>query len=117
MISLKVLYEQMYEHTKGECANCKVPHSCCSPEYCMMAEMQAQEDGVSLDEYRTNHDTLTFMGEGGCTLPPHFRPVCTVHTCEINGLGVKIDDPGWTDKYFELREQIDLKEWERIENK
>lgn len=47
--------------------------------------------------------------ERGCIAPPHLRPLCTLHTCDMSGLGFKRDDPlgEWTDKYFELRNEID----------
>ena len=52
------------------------------------------------------------MGPNGCTVPPHLRPTCTIHTCEINSVGCKKGDTKWTDKYFELREEIEIIELE-----
>jgi hypothetical protein len=52
---------------------------------------------------------IPFMGPTGCVVAPHLRPICTVHTCDINGMGFK-RGPGsgpWTKRYFELREQIE----------
>ena len=100
------LFQQMSDLTAPECRdNCKLPYTCCSPEYCDMAEDLAVEHGQCLTH--TGHPTLKFMGPTGCTVPPHFRPLCTLHTCAINGWGFKPGDPEWTTKYFDLRERIE----------
>ena len=100
------LFKEMSDLTAPECAtNCKLPHTCCDEMYCAMTEEYALEHGVKLE--RTNHPTLRFMGPQGCTVEPHLRPLCTLHTCAINGLGFKPGDPEWTEKYFKLREQIE----------
>lgn len=104
-------YQAMYEHTKDECAHCRVPHSCCSPEYCEMAEDIARRQGVELA--RTGHPTLLFMSLTGCTVPPHLRPLCTLHTCAVNSLGFKPGDPVWTTRYFKLRNLIEQREADR----
>ena len=104
---LIVLSQQMYEHTKGECANCRSPHQCCNAMECGVTAQYALEDwGVTLEP--TGHPTIPFMGPNGCVVPPHLRPICTVHTCDINGMGFKRGPGGmeWTKRYFELREQI-----------
>lgn len=94
----------MAELTQPECERtCKPPLSCCSPEYCDIARDFAAAHEVILDN--TDHPTLPFMGPEGCTVEPHWRPLCTVHTCEIN-LGFKRGDPEWTTRYFDLRKQI-----------
>lgn len=104
---LTELYQQMYELTEPECAKCRASRSCCSPEYCQLAMQRAAEFGVTLTP--TGHDRLPLMGKAGCIAPPHLRPLCTLHTCDMSGLGFKRDDPlgEWTDKYFELRNEID----------
>lgn len=105
---LVILFQQMYELTNPECRKCRVPLSCCDDMYCGCAEEYARvEWGVDLTPLKTDHPTLTFMGEDGCVVEPHLRPLCTLHTCEINGVGVKSGDPDWNKKYFEIREQID----------
>lgn len=106
------VYRQMYELTKPECdCSCPIPHSCCSPEYCEMAEKIALEHwGVDISSKRTNHPRLPFMSETGCVVEPHLRPLCTLHTCDINSFGFKMHpnfDPEWDKKYFDLRDQID----------
>jgi hypothetical protein len=111
---LTSLYAAMSELTAPECATaCRVPHSCCSAEYCDMAESWAKDRwNVDISAQRTDHPTLPFMGPRGCVLKPHFRPSCTLHTCAINGIGAKVGDPKWTRRYFWLRRAI-----ESVENK
>jgi hypothetical protein len=100
-----ILMQEMSELTEPECAKvCRVPHSCCSEEYCEMAIEFALEDGVVLT--RTEHASLPLMGPKGCTALPHFRPMCTLHVCSIAGVGFKALDPVWTKKYFQLRAKI-----------
>ena len=100
------LFQEMYELTEPECRlTCRCPQSCCSPEYCEMAAEFASENGIVLK--RTEHPTLKFMSSKGCVVPPHLRPLCTLHTCDINGHGFKPNDPAWTKKYFDLRASIE----------
>lgn len=95
----------MHEHTRTECAKCPCPHSCCSGEYCDLVKADAKELwDVDLPE--TGHPTMRFMGPNGCTVAPHFRLLCTVHTCAINSIGFKPHDPTWTAKYFSLRKKL-----------
>lgn len=110
---LIVLFQKMADHTKPECANtCRAPHSCCSPEYCGMAiEVARQDWGVDITPLKTEHSRLPFMGEHGCVVPPHFRPLCTLHTCQVSGFGFKPGDPNWNQKYWKIRNEID-----RLEN-
>jgi hypothetical protein len=105
---LVVLFQQMYEMTNPECGKCRAPRSCCDAMYCGCAEEYARDEwGFDLTPLKTDHPTLPFMGPDGCTVPPHLRPLCSLHTCDINNVGMKKGDPGWTDKYFKLREQIE----------
>jgi hypothetical protein len=112
------LYQQMSEMTLPECQgkdgptkSCSLPLSCCQSMYCWMTKEHAKDRwGVELPI--TSHPTLPLMGPNGCTAAPHLRPICTVHTCKINALGFKPGDPEWTEKYFALRESIELTEWE-----
>lgn len=108
------LYKEMYDLTLPECKSCRVPLSCCSPEYCEMAKGIAKNVwGVELQS--TDHPKLPFMSPTGCIVPPHLRPNCTMHTCDINSLGFKKNNPVWTDRYFALREQIEQLEWKLYE--
>lgn len=104
--TLEALYAKMAALTLPECAKtCKVPFSCCSLEYCEFAEQFAISNGTPIS--RTGNEKLPFMGPNGCTMPPHLRPLCTLHTCEINSVGIKRGDLKWTEDYFELRETIE----------
>lgn len=58
----------------------------------------------------TGHPRLPFMGSDGCIVAPHLRPICTVHTCDINSLGFKKGDPDWTKRYFALRAKLERRE-------
>lgn len=100
------LFKQMSDLTAPECANiCRIPHSCCSPEYCEMTIRLAADNDVVLEP--TGHPMLPLMGAEGCVAPPHLRPNCTFHTCAINNFGFKPGDPKWTKRYFALRAKID----------
>jgi hypothetical protein len=107
-------YREMSEHTKRECSDvCVVPRSCCTPAACDDAiDHAAQRYDIELKP--TGHPKLPLMGPNGCIADPHLRPICTVHTCEINGKGFKSgpDGEAWTTRYFELRERIDDLEFE-----
>jgi hypothetical protein len=64
---------------------------------------------IDLSNLQTEHPSLPFMGTNGCVVPPHLRPVCTIHTCDIGSIGSKRDDDSestWTNRYFELRDAI-----------
>lgn len=113
METAKSLYKEMYDLTAPECAKCRVPHSCCDSMYCEFSREWAKNKfGVTLKE--TGHPRLPFMGESGCTVEPHLRPLCTLHVCDIAGLGYKRNDPNgeWTKKYWKLRNKIEEVEYE-----
>ena len=75
-----------------------------------MAIQYAKEEwGVQLEP--TSHSTLPLMGPSGCIAAPHLRPLCTLHTCAINGMGTS-GNPQWDEKYFNLRDLIDDEEFE-----
>ncbi len=109
---LKMLYAMMYLLTEPECARCRVPHSCCSREYCEIV----LEEHPETRECITSHPKLLFMGKYGCVIAPHLRPICTLHTCAINGFGVKPGDEEWTVKYFNLRDAIDYLEFSKVKD-
>lgn len=117
------LYQKMADLTAPECAgvgegSCKVPHSCCDKLACDITRDYAKRVyNVTLEEHPPfNHRGAYFLTDKGCTVAPHLRPLCTLHTCSINGLGYKhsngVIDTKWTQKYFTLRNQI-----ERLEAK
>lgn len=117
--SLPELYRQMADRTKPKCDACPraqnkaamgLMNRCCDAMYCQMAIKVAKEDwGVELET--TDHETLPLMGPEGCTAEPHFRPLCTLHTCAIESWGCEPQDEQWTRDYFELRDKIDGLEW------
>lgn len=112
------LYQQMYELTEPECASvCKLPRSCCSPEYCAMAmDIAADSDEPIVPPpghspvTNVRGEVIPLLGTNGCIAAPHLRPLCTVHTCEIGAFGVKLTDQAWTEKYFKLRDSINDQE-------
>ena len=109
---LEDLYKQMAELTKPKCLSCKSgwKHKCCDPMYCAMAKEYAKECNIEL-EYTGN--TIPFLDDNyNCIVPPHLRPLCTLHTCDINSKGVT-SDPDWDAEYFRLREMIDNEELKR----
>lgn len=107
---LITLYKAMYDLTVPECRySCLAPMTCCTPAACEFTERFAKEErGVILE--RTDNPKLPFMSKDGCTVAPHLRPHCTVHTCDINTLGYKKDDDDWSRRYFNLRADIEKEE-------
>ena len=112
------LYAEMAALTHGDCFNptlIQAPYqcrcsmragSCCERVYCLEAMAVAGIWGETLIE--TGNGTLPFLGaDGKCTVPPHLRPTCTVHTCDISSLGFHKTNRAWTEQYFKLRNQID----------
>lgn len=100
------LFKTMSELTAPECAKtCNVPHSCCSSEYCDMAQDFINREGA--DVQIQDHPILKYMGPNGCVVPPHLRPLCTLHTCEINSIGFKAGDEEFTEEYFRVRGLIE----------
>jgi hypothetical protein len=105
------LYQKLYLHTLPECEHtCKLPRSCCSPEYCHFT-IEWAKTNYEITLQPTSHPTLPLMGANGCIAAPHLRPACTLHTCEINSSGYKRGDPAWTRKYFRLRGEIEKLEF------
>lgn len=103
---LVVLFQKMAELTLPQCQHkCNLPLSCCSAEYCEEAKRYAKEDW-GIDLQFTEHPELPFMGEKGCIVPPHLRPLCTLHVCKINAVGTT-GDAKWDKEYYSLREKID----------
>ena len=105
MKSLEQLYKEMADHTLSKCKNtCRVRVGfCCSSEYCDMASELMKKAGEPIPE-------MPFNKTGACVVKPHFRPLCTLHQCKINGLGADIEDIKWTKKYFRLRDKIESAE-------
>lgn len=118
---LKILYKELYDLTNPLCKKCRAPQSCCSREYCDLVMIRVeelwQEDFSDVGKQYIFNQNIPFMREDGCILPPHLRPMCTLHHCDINSVGFfnpKLDSDSEikTKKYFELREKIDELETE-----
>lgn len=115
-IKLKLidLYNEMYRLTNPKCGQCRVPFSCCSAEYCEMAQDYAKAVyDIDISYLRNKDSKIPFLHpckrgdqELGCAVPPHLRPNCTLHHCSINSIGC-FKEPGDTDKYFEIRNKIE----------
>ena len=111
---LKEAYNEMYELTKTECSNCRIPHGCCDDLYGHLAEERIKELGEVAPSKEEGTRCRFLKKDNGCTLQPHQRPLCTLHTCDINSIGYKRNDAKWTNKYFKLRDRIELLEDKRV---
>lgn len=85
---------------------CRVPHSCCDRLYCDLAKEYAKEQGEVFIPVDANA-RLPFMGEKGCVVPAHLRPLCTLHVCCINSIGANAHDMEWNTRYFKLRAKLE----------
>lgn len=61
---------------------------CCEQRYCdQAAEFAAREYGITLPA-AGEVPGIPFMSRAsGCTVPPHLRPVCTLHVCSVTWAG------------------------------
>ena len=101
----KKLWQQMADMTLEQCRKkCHSLGSCCSPEYCEMAAEFMRKAGHKFPQMPFGK---TFVVDGKCIVPPHFRPLCSLQQCDIGGLGFAKDDPAWTKQYFALREKLE----------
>lgn len=107
MAELLQLYAEAEAITKPLCLNgtgcgslAARPYHCCEKQHCDKAAKFAQDNyGVNLKP--TGRD-IPFMGPGGCTVPLHLRPMCTLHACAFSYAPVS----DITDRYWQLRQQI-----------
>jgi len=53
---------------------------------------------------RGNNQKCQFLLPNGCSVPPEFRPLCSLHTCERN----LFQDNYFRREYFKLKEIIDF---------
>lgn len=93
---MAALTQELCKETKGKC---KGTGWCCAPMYCEGARDYAKRRGVELKE--TGHKTLPFCGPEGCTVPPQYRPLCTVHQCCVE---MRFDEK--SDRYWKLRDKL-----------
>lgn len=99
------LWQQMADMTMDVCRKkCHRLGSCCEPMYCEIAKEYASGLGVELEE---TGNEIPFLKDGKCVVPPHLRPMCTLHQCDINGVGFFKGDLPLTKKYFRLRERLE----------
>lgn len=113
-----MLYKRIADLTFGHCKEtCRNLGSCCSPEYCYLTiEIARDEWGTELT--RTEHPTLPLLSlTGECTAPPHMRPFCSLHSCDIANIGHFRNDIPLTNKYFKLRRGIERLEYDRFMEK
>lgn len=114
---LITLYQEMYALTNPLCKQCRAPQSCCSPEYCEEAILWAKEKwGEDISTQAIPGNAIPFLDQKtGCRLPPHLRPTCTYHHCDINSLGFFKNDHDLitTHRYFDLRTKIDNLEYKK----
>lgn|SRR6185503_7234658 len=128
MADIPELYRRMAELTLSHCLKCptRCATKCCDPDYCAMVPKIANERGEPVPA-TTGHSTLPYMGPSGCVAPPHLRPLCTLHLCDINSVGFirkPADKTGRkgpvdldaTNDYFALREEINDAECANVEN-
>lgn len=101
------LYQEIADLTFEHCSRtCRNLGSCCSAEYCVMA-MQTAEQSFGLTLTPGKHPTLPMIGEDGkCMAPPHTRQLCSLHSCDIAGMGFFKGDRKLTNKYFALRNEV-----------
>jgi|SRR5882724_12834375 len=112
---LPILYQRIANLTSPSCQNGTAEcakfvgskYRCCERKYCELARRFAKEK-YNIDLRDTGNPDLPFMGENGCIVAPHLRPICTLHLCSIS----------WADKshvnqneeqtkaYFKMREEI-----------
>jgi hypothetical protein len=107
--TLPILYQQIAELTAPSCHNgtaecaqfCERKYRCCERQHCDAAARFAREKyGIELNE--TGNAELPFMSETGCVVPPHLRPICSLHVCTVSWADVAHAPEG----YQELRDQI-----------
>jgi hypothetical protein len=112
---LPVLYQKMAGLTNGYCANGQhecaqfkdLRFRCCGKKHCETAA-RFSKDKYGVDLPRTDNPELPFMGPNGCTVAPHFRPLCSVHVCSVSWAAHSHigQDPEKLKEYFLLRAEI-----------
>ena len=84
-------------------------YRCCEIKYCRLAAKFAKEK-YDIDLQPTGNTELLFMGEHGCVVPPHLRPICTLHVCPISYSDKSCinNSEQRTQEYFYLRKEIEV---------
>lgn len=105
-IRLEQFYGHIATHTSKVCgAPCGRPGFCCKPEFCEATARYARE-AFDVQLPRTKHPELPFMGQHGCTVPPHLRPTCSIYVCEKH----LAEDKEFAEMYKYFRDEIDMLE-------
>jgi hypothetical protein len=100
----ETLWQEMADLTNAKCQEaCRQVGQCCSTEYCQIAAEAMTEAGHSFPKMPFGK---TFVVDGKCIVPPHFRQLCVLQQCKINGCGFDPKDQEWTKKYFDLRTKL-----------
>lgn len=100
--------DKMAAATRPKCEQCpsvlgKMPVTrCCDKFFCQVTEVTIRELGENPEGFRGEDAELPFMGEEGCRVPPHLRPVCTGFVCQHH---LK-SDPGFASKWEALQKKL-----------
>ena len=101
------LWQQMADLTYTKCRQtCKRLGNCCDDLYCEAAEEFA-ETHFNQSFKKTGNKVRYLNDDGTCNVPPQFRVLCTIQQCKISSFGADKDDPEWTEKYWNLRNEIE----------
>lgn len=97
-------FQEVADLTAPKCAGCRAPFACCSKGQCEDTKAFALEHfGISLEE---TGGALPFLGDSGCVVPPHLRPLCAVHVCEMH-----LENPEFLETYMAARDRADEVLW------
>lgn len=107
--ALKDKYQEMADFTRPRCGACPVPNHCCAENYCESTREYARDEW-SVTLIPIEGAKLPYLGPKGCIVSPYLRPICTVHVCD----GHLMKDATFAEKYEELREELNVMEFERV---
>lgn len=67
--------------TCTRCQECKSDdtYRCCDKLFCEMVDKSLKMQMIKAE--RPNVGGIPFMGEKGCTIEPHLRPMCSAYVC------------------------------------
>lgn len=97
-------FAELAAHSAPKCGSCRAAYSCCTPDQCETVRDFAEETfNISLEDV-PDAGRLPFLGSQGCIVPPHLRPLCSVHVC-----GQHLKDDAWTERYWSV-----MRPWARV---
>ena len=100
------LWKEMADHTNKKCMEtCQNPGQCCHTMYCEVAAEAMEKAG---HEFTPLEPGKMFLENDRCTVPPHFRMLCSLQQCKISGMGADLKDQAWTKKYFDIKEVLEI---------